>query len=174
MDLELSAVFSRKARWARKIQSQALIEELAIGVPQPSKLSVSRMRNCTYGRFENETTPRAGNADNRYPRWQMATRERDNRFRIMSWRGVFWHVMLQSHRNGNETGQNSFHEGKTPPKRVLCVHRIKEVSVGLSLLELVDEEFDRIGRAHGRQYPPQHEDFLQILLGHKQIFLAGA
>lgn len=40
------------------------------------------------------------------------------------------------------------------------VHRIEEVTIVLRLLELIDEELDRVGRAHRRQNTAQHEDLL--------------
>ena len=41
------------------------------------------------------------------------------------------------------------------------------------MFQLIDEEFDGVGRAHGREDPAQHEDFLHIAFRRDEVFLAG-
>ena len=51
------------------------------------------------------------------------------------------------------------------------IHRIEEVAVILCLLELVDQEFNGIRRAHRGQNTAQHEYLLKVLARHQQVFL---
>ena len=53
------------------------------------------------------------------------------------------------------------------------IHGIEEVAVGLGLLQLVDQELDRVGGAHRCQDAAQYENLLQILFRHQQVLLAG-
>jgi len=46
------------------------------------------------------------------------------------------------------------------------VHRIEEIAVGLGLLQLIDQELNRIGRSHRGKDTAQNEDLLQILTRH--------
>ena len=60
------------------------------------------------------------------------------------------------------------------PPLALAVHRIKEFTVALGLLQFANQEFDRICCAHRVQNPPQDIGFLQVGFFNQQIFFACA
>jgi len=54
------------------------------------------------------------------------------------------------------------------------VHRLEEFRVVLGVAQLVEQEVDRIHRAHRIEDPAQHVHLLEELLIGDQLFLAGA
>ncbi len=49
------------------------------------------------------------------------------------------------------------------------VHRIEKSPFVLRLLELVDEELDGVGRAHGRENATKNKDLLQVLARNEKV-----
>src|SRR6202050_2590029 len=54
-----------------------------------------------------------------------------------------------------------------------CVHRFQEFLVGLGLVHLVDEEFNRLDRVELGQQFAQNPDAIERGAGQQQLFLAG-
>src|SRR5262245_1787509 len=54
----------------------------------------------------------------------------------------------------------------------LRVHALEEIGIVLRLTELVEQEFDGVDRAHGRQNAPQDIHLRQRALVHQEFVLA--
>jgi ribosomal protein L30/L7E len=93
-------------------------------------------------------------------------------FVTKTYRALLRALRIRLIKSTHSTGRHSAPNPKQLPVRRLRIHRVEEIRVVLRLLQLVDQELDRIRRTHRRENTPQYEDLLKILARDKEVFLS--
>src|SRR3989338_787069 len=55
----------------------------------------------------------------------------------------------------------------------LTVHRVDKLAIRLGIFHLIEQEFHRVHRIHGRENPAQDPDPLEVGIGNQELFLTG-